>query len=299
MQKPLIEDIQAPKLRLSEFFDLTERVLGYIPNVISTSESTRGYTILFSKAAGTEKYVRPLREKLFIFDAGTFRNKAGQLQTIIAETTKAKGQNTPTAQDCQVVDAVLYTVQQAIGAGLDLLGDPNSARKHVGNRFEELIQALFNELRIANKKVVLKIPYDVGEQERIYSAETDLIVSPFETVKSNNTYIDEAEVVLSVKTTSKDRMGKIFIDKILLENFLEHPVKMVGIFLHDVQRKEARDVSFTLVSGLFMVYNKFLTQTDGMYYLDLPPVAEQEAYNELLKPFSKFILTDIWQLLNL
>jgi len=297
--KPLIEDIQAPKYSLSEFFGLTERILGYIPNVISSSERTRGYTILFSKAAGTEKYVRPLREKLFIFDSKAFKDKAERMQAIIHKAGKKKSSNNPNQQDHQTVDEVLYTVQQSIGAGLDLLGNPNSARKHVGNRFEELIQAIFNELGIANKKVVLKIPYDVGEQERIYSAETDLIVSPFKQVKSNNTHIDEAEVVLSVKTTSKDRMGKIFIDKILLENFLKQPIKMVGIFLHDVQRKQAKDVSFTLVSGLFMVYNKFLTKTDGMYYLDLPPVAEQEAYAELLKPFSDFILTDVWQLLNL
>ena len=96
---------------------------------------------------------------------------------------------------------MLYTVQQAIRAGLDLLGNPNSARKHVGNRFEELIEAIFNELGIANKKVVLKIPYDVGEQQRIYSAENDLIISPYPDVKSHHTYIDEKEVVLSVKTT--------------------------------------------------------------------------------------------------
>lgn len=297
--KPLIEDIQASKKSLSEFFDLTGRILAYMPNVVSSSESSRGYTIMLSKAAGSEKYVRPLREKLFIFDPNAFKTKAEEFDRVIQQAARQKGRKQFTEAQCHTVDQVLYTIQQSIGAGLDLLGDPNSARKHVGNRFEELIQALFNDLGLANKKVVVSIPYQIGDQERIYKSETDLVVSPFPEVKSDNSTIDEEEVILSIKTTSKDRMGKIFIDKILLENFLQHQVKMVGVFLHDVQRKREKEVSFTLVSGLFMVYNKFLTQTDGTYYVDLPPIAEQEDYEDLLKPFSNFILKDVWQLLNL
>ncbi len=175
-----------------------------------------------------------------------------------------------------VIDKTIYTIQQSIGAGLDLLVNPNSARKHVGNRFEELIKVIFTEIGVANKMIVLQIPYKAGEGTKTYKCENDLIISPFESVKSSSNSLDENEVVVSVKTTSKDRMGKMFIDKILLERFVEHPQKVIGIFLNDVQRKESDNISFTLVSGLFMVYSKFLTELEGVYYLDPPPNANKK-----------------------
>ena len=91
-------------------------------------------------------------------------------------------------------------------------------------------------------------------------------------------------------------MGKIFIDKLLLERFIGHPQKVIGVFLNDVQRKESNNISYTLVSGLFMVYTKFLTKLDGVYYLDLPRKAEKSPYNKLIKPFSELLVKDIWKL---
>jgi len=189
-------------------------------------------------------------------------------------------------------------MQQSVGAGLDLLVNPNSARKHVGNRFEELIRAIFTEIGIANKSLVLQIPYETDEGVKTYKCENDLILSPYNEVKSDSSSIDSHEIVVSIKTTSKDRMGKMFIDKILLERFVDHPQKVIGIFLNDVQRKDSNNISFTLVSGLFMVYTKFLTKLDGIYYLDPPPNAGKKPYSNYMKPFSKLITHDIKQLLS-
>ena len=91
-------------------------------------------------------------------------------------------------------------------------------------------------------------------------------------------------------------MGKMFIDKILLERFVNHPQKVIGIFNNDVQRKENSDISFTLVSGLFMVYTQFLTQIEGVYYLDPPPTALKEPFNRYMKRFSELITKDIFEL---
>jgi len=123
------------------------------------------------------------------------------------------------------------------------LVNPNSARKHVGNRFEELIKSIFTEIGIANKKTVLQIPYKTDEGEKTYKCENDLILSPFEKVKSTSNHLDKKEIVVSIKTTSKDRMSKIFIDKILLERFVEHDQKVIGIFLNDVKRKGNDNIS--------------------------------------------------------
>ena len=174
----------------------------------------------------------------------------------------------------------------------------NSAKKHAGNRFEELMGAVFSEIGIANRKIALQIPYETDEGQKVYKCENDLILSPHNVVKSTTTTLDNKEIVVSIKTTSKDRMGKIFIDKLLLERFVKHDQKVIGIFLNDVQRKESDNISFTLVSGLFMVYSKFLTELEGVYYLDPPPNAGKIPYNKYMKPFSELVTNDIFTLLS-
>ena len=178
-----------------------------------------------------------------------------------------------------------------------MLANQNSSRKHVGNRFEELIKEVFTELKISNKKAVLQIPYETEEGQKVYKCENDLILSPYNKVKSSSSQLDKNEIIVSIKTTSKDRMGKMFIDKILLERFVEHEQKVIGIFLNDVQRKESDNISYTLVSGLFMVYSKFLTELEGIYYLDPPPNVNKEPYNKHMKSFSELLTNDIWRLL--
>ena len=96
-------------------------------------------------------------------------------------------------------------------------------------------------------------------------------------------------------------MPKIFIDKILMERFVGHPVRIVGISLNDVQRKEDKGkikISYTFVSNLFMVYTRFLAQLEGYYYLDIPKKALVAPFNQHIFSFSKFILEDIWFLLR-
>jgi len=83
-----------------------------------------------------------------------------------------------------------------------------------------------------------------------------------------------------------------------MERFAGHSVKVVGIFLNDVQRKENENISFTFVSGLFMLYTNFLTKLDGVYFIDRPPKTEQAPFSNYIFPFSQFIVKDIWKLLD-
>ena len=292
---PLDKDLQKLKISLHEFGEITERVLQYIPNVISKSEVKNDYVIFSSEIAGTTKYIRPINKHLFLNNIKDFSSNFNELQIIFK---KIKEKSIITTIEKDKIDKTIYTIQQSIGIGLDLMVNPNSARKHVGNRFEELIRVIFSEIGIANKRIVLQIPYETEEGSKTYKCENDLIISPFANVKSSSKSIHEKEVVVSVKTTSKDRMGKMFIDKILLERFVKHPQKVIGIFLNDVQRKETNNISFTLVSGLFMVYNKFLTKIEGIYYLDPPPNATKKPYSEHMKRFSELITTDLPVLLT-
>jgi len=295
--EPLDKALQKKMNSLHEFFALTRRVLDYLPNVLSGSNQKGDYALYFSDIAGTKKYVRPINSKLFYWDKSKFE---GALQMFIGTLEKIKNKDIVqiTKPEKDNINKVLYTIQQSIGGGLDLLASSNSSRKHVGNRFEKLIACLFSELGIASKRQVLQIPYETETGEKVYKCENDLILSPFNEVRSTSNTLDEREVVVSIKTTSKDRMGKIFIDKLLLGKFMGHEQKVIGIFLNDVQRKESNNISYTLVSGFFMVYTKFLTPLEGVYYLDPPPNAGKAPFNEHMKPLSELLVEDIVGLLS-
>jgi hypothetical protein len=292
---PLDQDLQTQKQNIDQFGAISIRILRYLPNVLSKSEVKNDYTIFSSEIAGTKKFLRPINNTLFINSPDIFKTNFETLKTIFNKIRKAEPIN---QDDKDCIDSTLYTIQQSIGAGFDLLVDQNSARKHVGNRFEELIKSIFTEIDIVNKKIVLQIPYETDEGTKIYKCENDLILSPHEKVRSTANSLDEKEIVVSVKTTSKDRLGKMFIDKILLERFVNHPQKVIGIFLNDVQRKSTNNISYTLVSGLFMVYTKFLTALEGVYYLDPPPNALKKPYCNYMKKFSELITKDYKRLLS-
>ncbi len=294
--QPLDKALQEKKSEFKEFEIIARKVLNYIPNVLSGYKEKNGYRIYTSEIAGTTKFIRPINFNIFSLDPNEFDKNLKTLNGTI-EKIKNRDPNIST-QEKKNINNTLYTIQQSIGAGLDLLVGSNSARKHAGNRFEELIRALFNEIGVSNKKTVLQIPYETDEGQKIYKCENDLILSPFEKVKSSSNSLDENEIVVSVKTTSKDRMGKMFIDKMLLERFVKHDQKVIGVFLNDVQRKGSDNISYTLVSGLFMVYTKFLTELEGIYYLDPPPIASKKPYNNYMKPLSELITKDVFEMLS-
>ena len=291
----LIQALQEKKSTLSQFGDLTIRILQYMPNVMSDSNDKNNYRIHSSSIAGTQKFVRPINTNLFCFDPAQFKKQLNRLYLTLGKIKDRK--SSISNEEKENIDKTLYTIQQSIGTGFDLLSSGNAARKHVGNRFEELIGTVFSEIGISNKKTVLQIPYETEEGEKMYKCENDLILSPYKEVQSSSVALDKNEIVVSIKTSSKDRMGKIFIDKLLLEKFVQHDQKVIGIFLNDVQRKKSDNISFTLVSGLFMVYTNFLTELEGIYYLDPPPNAFKKPYKDHMKTFSELLINDVHNLL--
>ncbi len=291
---PLPTDLETPKLHLADFGTLCKRILDYLPNIISDSATKNDYRILSSVIAGTKKYARPINTSLFVSSSAEFTK---QFETFIEILNKLKQRKSIGKEDLRIIDSTVYTIQQSIGVGMDFLLNPNSARKHVGNRFEELIRCIISTTGVTNDKVVFKIPYPSAEGEKMYSCETDIILSPYDTILSSTKMIAADEIIISLKTSSKDRMGKIFLDKMLMHKFADKPVKVIGIFLNDVQRKETDNISYTFVSGLFMVYTNFLTELDGVYFVDPPPITLQTPYDKHISSFSQFIAIDIWTLL--
>ena len=287
----LAEDLQNKISSLDEFKKITLRILNYIPDQISQTKTDREYVIIESNVGSTKKYARPYNSSLFIMDSEIFSTQYAIFIEILQKA--AAGTTQFSEAEFEIIDKITYTIQQSIGIALDFLGNQNANRKYVGNRFEELISLIVEEVGIRNKKVVLKIPYD----DSFFKCETDFVFSPYDSVRSDSNTIVENEVVVSLKTTSKDRMGKIFIDKLLMSKFVKRDVKVVGIFLNDIQRKGTDKISYTFVSGLFMVYRKFITELDGVYFVDLPPNSKKDSFKGILKKFSEFILIDAKKML--
>ncbi len=291
----LAEDLQKPQKELNDFQELSIKVLEHLPNVLNEEVVYNDYTLCSSNIAGTRKQIRPFKTSLFIREANVFNAQYENFVNII-ESLK-EGNRTFTEDEYEIVDRTVYTIQQALGIGLDLFVESNSARKQVGNRFEELIKVVLQSLNISLKKIIINIPYETEEGEKFYKCETDIVISPFNEVRSNTQNIHPDELIISLKTTTKDRMPKIFINKILLENFLGHSVRVVGISQNDIQRKGNNKISYTFVSNLFMVYTRFLVQLEGYYYLDRPSRAYESPFNQYIFPFSKFLIDDLWSLL--
>ena len=152
----VIDDLQKKIESLDDFKAITSRILVYIPEVISSIKKDRGYVIIESTSGGTQKFTRPYNSELFIKDPIQFGTDYDEFERIL--NSVSAGMCDFLENDHKIINKVTYTMQQSIGIALDLLGNQNANRKHVGNRFEELIGLIIDSVGIKNKKVILKIP---------------------------------------------------------------------------------------------------------------------------------------------
>ena len=273
----LSDDLQRPIPSLDAFADVTRKVLRYLEKEKVSRVEAEGYAIIQAEVFGAKKFIRPINLDLFIFGVEDFDQQYMEFLGVLDHIMS--GMPAGSERDRHVLDSTIYTLQRSVGLGLDLLASPNSARKHVGNRFEELVELVFQGIGVHTRTAVFKIPYPTEGGEATYTCETDLVLSRNPLPNASVHDVSEGEVIVSIKTSSKDRMGKIFLDKMLLEKFTQQKIKLIGIFLGDVQRSGEDDVSFTFVTGLFMVYTRFLIEIDEVLYVDPPPKA-------LVKPWS-------------
>ncbi|WP_123537475.1 hypothetical protein [Halosimplex salinum] len=268
----------------------------------TTPVTTRGYdeyTIVDVDAIGDERKVRPVNTDLFIQEVDEFQTASSRLSSFLGEISAARGvteairDSYPEFVDQNRINEVLYTISQGVGIGLDALSSSkNKARKHAGLRFESVIEGLVDEMGIANDNHFFKIP--IGESGDEYSCEVDMILGPHDNMRSTKTALDPEETLVSIKTTSKDRMTKIFTDKMLMSQFLEQDVDLLAFFLHDVQRKGEDGINSTFVSNNYYIYYEYLTPMEGTYFIDPPSKITEDGYENKLSTFKDLILEDIW-----
>ncbi|MBR3085871.1 MAG: hypothetical protein IKH04_05640 [Kiritimatiellae bacterium] len=166
--------------------------------------------------------------------------------------------------------SAIYTFQQSIGAALDALpaSQANQAKKINGDLFERLIRLVFSAAGLECSTGIIPVPVkdDNGNELFKMNYQHDLIVRS----------AGEIKLLGSIKTSSKDRIDKVFVDKLLFSRLSGQSLPYIAIFLNDVQRSKSKTlnshrINSTFLSGHFKAYSIRLAPLDGVFYCDLRP----------------------------
>jgi len=252
------------------------------------------------------KITRPLNRELFFKSKNVFKLSFERFIQFLGDLKKHQDSiisrpGIPEYLSTNDVHRVIYTIQQCIGCIGDSFDNPNQSRKRIGQLFENLIRLIMQEMGFHCESRTVKIPIP-AHPDFTMSYELDLVFSNNKAlITSESQFIHPDEVIGSIKTTSKDRIDKIFLDKHLLSKFLGHEVKMVAIFLHDVQRarraKSIFGINSTFKTNHFLGYTMALQRMNGVYYVDPRPemITNPRLRNEISN-FQQFITQDVWDM---
>jgi len=250
---------------------------------------------------GSPVALRPLNSYLFIEDPAEYVVAASKFIALMRQLNRAKGKlggkQLGEVKAERLVSRTLYTTVQAMGVGMDVMLPPNQAKKNFGMRFEEVVEALFADLGLGKSPLNLALPYEVASGEQaVFRNQVDLVISPTPPLSSRSDFLDPSEVVVSIKTSSKDRFAKIFLDKEVLRSVTGQEIPVLALFHNDVQRSGPSRVSATFVAGNFNAYVETFGPLNGVYYVDPPPHISREPWSRHLKTFDDLLLHDLWKI---
>lgn len=282
---------------IQNYIDFCKEYLRFIETGLQArivSQNENHYQFYQYQDDGHYNITRPINASL-MYKASSFDTAAAEfLQTL----EQLKGRQLPDAQLRQVIICTIYTIQQSIGAALDGLpsGRSNQARKVNGDLFERLIRLIILALDIDCIAGTVKVPIkdDNGQVLFNTSYQHDLLISEG----------DELKIIGSVKTSSKDRIDKIFVDKFLYNKLTNTALPHIAIFLNDVQRKKTRrenqySVNATFLPGHFKAYTIRLNPLDGVYYCDIrPSMVTDSLLSQNIQTIDHFFYDNLWNLLN-
>lgn len=240
--------------------------------------------------SGNYQITRPINSQL-MYQAGEFDTVR---KTFLETLQKVREIEANVALRVSLTNTI-YTIQQSIGAALDGLpnGGSQQARKINGTLFENFVRLIIAEIGVNATTGTVRVPVLIdGEEQFTMNYQHDLIIS----------YEGDVKAIGSVKTSSKDRIDKIFVDKFLYSKITGSDLPHIAIFLNDVQRKGKSPkfgVNGTFLPGHFKGYTVKLNALDGVYYCDMRPNMKTEPIlKDHIKTIDHLLCTDIWQFLN-
>lgn len=278
---------------LSGFIKFCNEYLSYVSEnlqAVIVSQNENHYHFYQYDRSGNYQITRPINSSL-MFNNKAFE-KASKEYLRILQNIKTIDKNDNSIR--QIINNTTYTLQQSIGAALDALpaGKSNTARKLNGDLFEHFIRLILREIGIVCDSGVVQIPVIIeGEKLFDMSYQHDLIFKDGEDVK----------LIGSIKTSSKDRIDKMFLDKFLYNKLTEKQTPHIAIFLNDVQRKNTKKedeygINATFLPGHFKGYTVKLNPLDGVYYCDIRPnMITEPILKDHIKTFDNLLVSDIWK----
>lgn len=294
-----LKDIVAHAIDKKKFSDLKAYIefckiyLDYVSEhlqAVIVSKNENHYHFYQYDRTGNFQITRPINSNL-MYDVKGFAKSSKEFLKILKN---AKNISDKDIEARKILNNATYTIQQSIGAALDGLnaGKSNTARKLNGDLFEHFIRLILRETGVDAISGVVQVPVVVEGQEQFkMNYQHDLIVKRDGDIK----------VIGSIKTSSKDRIDKIFIDKFLYSRLTETTVPHIAVFLNDVQRKKTKreneyGISSTFLPGHFKAYTVKLNPLDGVYYCDIRPNMPIDLIlKDHITTFDRLLTEDIWK----
>ena len=280
-------------ITLADYLDFGLHYLEFIKTnlqAVIVSRNEHQYQFFQYKEDGTFNVTRPINATLLL-DLETFSANRAAFSLLLSNI---RDENLDTTTNRNLLNQVTYTAQQCIGATLDALpaNKSNTARKLNGDLFERLIRLIIQEVGVAVTQGIINVPVNVdGETAFHMRYQHDLIIGSPTSPKA----------IGSVKTSSKDRLDKVFIDKFLYNRLTDTNTPHFAIFLNDVQRKGREGkygISATFLPGHFKGYTIKLNPLDGVYYCDIRPnMTQEDILMAHIKTFDHFLFSDVWKLI--
>lgn len=243
-------------------------------------------------------YLRPINRSLFVDDYQELKLCHGQFQNLLAELCEKRGDLTFLPKELRryvdegPVGKTIYTTLQGIGCVLDTSPNVQGARKNFGQRFEDFVRIVLNEMGVVNESFTFQTT--ITPIKITYHVPLDLIFNPKETVYSTPSRIDQRDTILSIKTSSKDRMKLIFIDRFVLRTVLNlKRMNYVALCHNDVQRTGENRISSTFVPNVYLVFCHIFGDL-SLYYVDPPRLIADSRFKDRIKTLETFMLSDIW-----
>ncbi len=299
MNLPELVAIASDKSRfmsLSDYIEFANRYLDFLTNglqAVIISQNENHYRFYQYKEDGHFNITRPINSALML-DAQNSVTLTTDFLKVLEHVRDIPA--TDTQQRSTIIQAI-YTMQQSISAALDALpgGTSNTARKINGDLFERLIQLLVRSVGVDCKTGTVQVPVEVaGEIQFFMNYQHDLLLLEN----------DELKAIGSVKTSSKDRIDKVFLDKFLYSKLTSTTLPHIAIFLNDVQRKNTKQenqygVSTTFLPGHFKGFTVKLNPLDGVYYCDIRPNMRTEPIlKDHIRTIDDFFCIDLWRLVG-
>ena len=198
---------------IEDYTDFCIRYLEFIKDglqAVIVSRNENNYRFFQYKKNGTYNVTRPINSDLML-PLESFDSNRKQFLSILKNI---KSKSSKTKANRLLLNNFVYTCQQSIGAALDALpaSKSNTARKINGDLFERFMRLIISEVGIDVTSGNINVPVKISGKEAFkMKYQHDLII------KAN----DITQAIGSVKTSSKDRIDKIFINALLIINCLD------------------------------------------------------------------------------